>query len=37
MYSAVVLCNSGQDFKTFIINEKSPNQNTSTEVIFQHK
>lgn len=27
MYSAVMLCNSGQDFETFIINEKSPNQN----------
>lgn len=27
MYSAVMLCNIGQDFETFINNEKSPNQN----------
>lgn len=26
MYLAVVLSKSGQDFETFIINEKSPNQ-----------
>lgn len=27
MYSAVMLCNIGQDLDTFIINEKSPNRN----------
>lgn len=36
MYSAVMLCISGEDFETFIINEKAQTK-TSTEATFRYK